>query len=50
MNGSNTLIFGYPDKTSKGLPIKKIINRFGRQGKQRRQGEKKLDSDVGCRN
>jgi hypothetical protein len=29
---------------NKGLPTKKIINRF------ERQGEKKLDNDVGCRN
>ncbi|RCJ39660.1 hypothetical protein A6770_11255 [Nostoc minutum NIES-26] len=31
----------------RGLPNKKIINRLGEQG---RQGEKKLDTGIGCRN
>jgi hypothetical protein len=46
-------------KDAKGLPKKKIINRFGEQGKQgeqreqreqRKQGEKKSDSRIGRRN
>ncbi|MEH2276236.1 MAG: hypothetical protein V7K40_15965 [Nostoc sp.] len=31
----------------KGLPNKKIINRFGKQGEQGEQGEKKSDSRIG---
>jgi hypothetical protein len=49
-------------KDAKGLPKKKIINRFGeqgkqgkqgeqgKQGKQGKQGEKKPDSRIGRRN